>query len=395
MPSFRVSAAALGLSTAFALLAPGALAVEAEVFGERLQALAESQGADLQWSDISVDGDAVTLSGATLGAPGEEERIELGEVTFEDVTEEYGGYRIGLVSIPSYSFEDDDASAVAEGLTITGLIVPEEGSDAAGGLMMYDTAALDSLTVTADGAEVLTLSGLSAEIDAAGEDAPVAISASVEEFTADLSQAEDAKAREAVEALGYSTISGSMEMAAQWNPADGRATLEQLEISVADAGTLGISVDLGGYTPELAKAVQELQANMATASDEEKSAQGLAMFGLMQQMTFHGATITFEDDSMTGKVLDHVAAEQNMERNDIANLATAVLPLYLAQLDNPEFSEQVTAAVSAFLENPGSFTISAEPADPVPFALLFAGAMTAPQSLVEQLGVTVTANGGE
>lgn len=398
MISLRLPAAAFGFSTALALLsAQGALALDAESFGARLQALAEAQGAEIEWTDIAVDGDTVTLEGVTVGAAGETERVPLGELVLEGVSEEDDGFRVGSLGLESYTYADDESEALVEGVTITGLVVPGEGAsaDPLAGITMYESAEVDSITVTAKGAQVFSLSGLSAEITAPEGDEPFAIAASVEEFSADLSQAEDPQAREAVEALGYSTVTGRMEMAAQWQPADGRATLEQMDISIDDAGTLGVSIDLGGYTPEFAKAVQEMQTKSATASEEEKSAQGLAMLGLMQQLTFHGATIRFDDESLTGKVLDYTAAQQGMKAADVANLAQAVLPLYLAQLNNPEFSESVTAAVSAFLDNPGSFSVSAQPANPVPFALLFAGAMTAPQSLVGQLGVTVTANEAE
>lgn len=393
MTSLRISAAALGLSSSMLAFLPAtAFALDAEQFGARLQALTASQGADLKWTDMTVDGATVTLEGVTAGVPGEELRVPLGRLVLEDVTEEDGGFNVGSFSIPSYSFSDDDATVAVQGLTITGLTLPGEGSAGPlSGLMMYETAEVENVTVRAKEAEVFSMSGLSAEITAPEGEEPLDIAISVEEFSADLSQAKDPKAKEAVAALGYSTISGDMEIAAQWTPADGRATLEQMDITVADAGTLSLSVDVGGYTPELARTVQELQAKMTNVSDEEKSAQGLAMLGLMQQLTFRGATIRFTDDSLTDKLLGYTAARQNLKRDDVVNLAKAVLPLYLSQLGNPEFTASVTTAVSTFLDNPGSFAITAQPTDPVPFAMVFAGAVAAPQSLVGQLGVSVTA----
>jgi len=69
-----------------------------------------------------------------------------------------------------------------------------------------------------------------------------------------------------------------------------------------------------------------------------------------------------------------------------------VLPFLLAQLNNPDLTAQATQAVSTFLDDPKSLTISARPAQPVPFAMLAATAMMVPAELTKALGVTVSAN---
>jgi hypothetical protein len=81
-----------------------------------------------------------------------------------------------------------------------------------------------------------------------------------------------------------------------------------------------------------------------------------------------------------------------MSAKDIANQAKAILPFALAQLNNPELTAQVSAAVGKYLDDPQSLEISAEPAASVPFALIMAGAMTNPLDLPKTLGVKVTAN---
>jgi hypothetical protein len=69
-----------------------------------------------------------------------------------------------------------------------------------------------------------------------------------------------------------------------------------------------------------------------------------------------------------------------------------VLPFALAQLNDPELTTQVTQAVSAYLDDPQSLFIRAIPGAAVPFAMIMAEAMTAPQNLPKSLGVTVVAN---
>jgi hypothetical protein len=118
----------------------------------------------------------------------------------------------------------------------------------------------------------------------------------------------------------------------------------------------------------------------------------MAMLGLMQQLTLHAASIRFDDDSLTKKVLDYLGKQQGMSGSDIANQAKAIVPFLTAQLNNPDLSAQITTAVNAFLDNPQNIEVAAAPTSPVPFALIMAGAMSNPLDLTKTLGVKVTAN---
>ena len=91
-------------------------------------------------------------------------------------------------------------------------------------------------------------------------------------------------------------------------------------------------------------------------------------------------------------MIDYLAAQQHMRREDVINQAKAVLPFALAKMNNPEFSAKVTAAVSKFLDNPKNLTITAAPSSPLSLGILMASAMAAPKQIPDQLGVTVTAN---
>jgi hypothetical protein len=110
----------------------------------------------------------------------------------------------------------------------------------------------------------------------------------------------------------------------------------------------------------------------------DKRAQGMAVLGLMQQLTFNSTSIRYDDDSLTNKVLDYVGKQQGMSAKDIANQVKAIIPFGMAQLQNPELTAQVSAAVGKFLDDPQSLEISAEPPSAVPFALIMAGAMANP-----------------
>jgi hypothetical protein len=181
-------------------------------------------------------------------------------------------------------------------------------------------------------------------------------------------------------------------MAGSWSPSDGRVTVDKYEVAVKNAGTLAIGLDMSGYTRSFLKSLHRIRKEMAAHPKKHDSAQGLVLLGLMLQLSFTSAKISFTDASLTGKVLDYLAAQQHMRREDIINQAKAILPFALAKMNNPEFSAKVTAAVSKFLDDPKSLTITAAPPAPLSLGILMAGAMASPKAIPEQLGITVTAN---
>jgi hypothetical protein len=385
----------LAIST-FLLTIPfhAAYAQDANAVAERFKKVLADQNINLAWKGVSGDASSLVLEGVTFTPASQAQAVALGNVTLDGVTEQDGGYRIETISTEPYSFTQEGAKIDISAATFSGVTLPPEGeTDPVASMMMYDGMDLANVSVTMADKTVFAMDGLSFEVTPPADGKALEFTGSAEKFTADLSMAEDPQAKKVIEALGYQTISGNFEMAGSWQPTDGRMGLTQYDITVDDAGTFGFTFDLGGYTPAFLKSLQELQKKMAEQpAGADNSAQGLAMLGLMQQLTFHTANIRFDDDSLTGKVLDYVAKQQNMKPEDIANQAKAIVPFLTAQLNNPELSAEITAAVTKFLDDPKSIEIDAAPTAPVPFALIAAGAMATPLDLPKTLGVSVTAN---
>ncbi len=385
----------LALSTFLSTIAIGsAFAQDATAVAERLKAVMANQGITIAWTGVTGGGDTVILQGVTASMDGAEGSAAVGDLTLSEITEADGGYRIGLIAFPNYSVTEDGATLDATGISITGLKLPAEGSaDPLSTLMLYEEADVGNVSVTEGGTKMFAIDNIHFEITAPADGNPMAFSGSAEKFTADLTKVADPESKKFIDAAGYQQMSGNFELEGSWQPTDGRMALTQYDMTVDNAGTLGFTFDLGGYTPEFIKQLQEMQKNLANNPGGDNSAAGLAILGLMQQLTFHATAIRFDDDSLTGKVLEYVAAQQGMKASDVANQAKAVVPFMLAQLNNPDFTAQVTAAVTKYLDDPQSIEIAAKPASPVPFAVIMAGAMSgAPQDLIKTLSVSVTAN---
>jgi len=395
MTQYRSAFSKLALSTfLFTLPLNAALAQDATAVAERLKAVLAAQNLTLSWTSVSGDASETVLEGTSIAMAGEDKPVSVGKVTLGGITEENGGYKIETLSTEAYSLTEGTTKVDVSPLTIGNVSLPAEGStDPLASFLMYETANLDNVSVKIGDKQAFQMTNFAAEVTPPADGNAMEFTGSAEKFTADLSLVEDPQSKAAIDALGYQNISGDFQLAGTWQPTDGRMALSNYDITVDDAGTLGMTFDLGGYTVDFLKSVQDLQKKMADQPEgTDNSAQGLAMLGLMQQLTFNGATVRFDDDSVTNKVLEYVGKQQGMSAKDIANQAKAIVPFMLMELNNPELAAQVTAAVTAYLDNPKSLEIAAKPASPVPFALLAANGMSNPKELPKTLGLTVTAN---
>jgi hypothetical protein len=377
-------------------LSGNAAAQDVDAFLDRFKAVMAEQGTNVSWTDIeqyeNADGeDVIGLSGVTAEVAGESSTIELVELI--DVTEQGGGWRIGSLYIPEHSEREGDESFYFSEIALDGIIIEPEGQENEyGGVLFYEAMSLGEMAVTAKGKDVFTMSDLEIEIGLPQGDEPMTFTGAAERFTANLGAAEDAQTRAVTAAMGYTEISGRFDIEGAWDPAEGRVAMSRFDITVDDAGTIGISLELGGYTPEFIRSLREMQASMLANPGADDSARGLAMMGLMQQLSFRSARVHFSDDTLTEKVLEFVAQQQGTRARDVAGQAKAMVPFMMMQIGDQQLTAQATTAVSAFLDDPQSLVIAAQPAAPVPFAMIMAGAMSAPQALPQQLGVTIKAN---
>lgn len=395
MTALRAQIKTITFSALFAAIPFTAASAQAvEEAAERLKSYAADQGMLIEWDSLDVDGDDVTLTGARAGVEAGN-FIPVGDLFLEGISHDNKGYRIRKVSFSDFSSDisDEDAVFSISGVTMDNVLLPDEAMRADyGGTLFYEAANIDEVTLTVGGKDVFAMNDASFGMTEPDASRQVTFNGIVENFSLDLSVIDDKEQLATIQALGYEQINGAMEMAGSWNLSEGRMDLSQIDLTVDDAGTFGLSFDLGGYTPALIASLRDMSKKMASDDNADSSAQGLAMLGLLQQLSFHGAEIAFIDDSLTARVLDYVAGKQGMKAADVANQAKAVAPFLLAQLNNPELMAQATQAVSAFLDNPESLRISARPANPVPFALIAATAMSAPTELTKSLAVSISAN---
>jgi hypothetical protein len=384
----------LAFSTFLLTLPLNAAFAQDAAVADRLKAALAVQGVDITWTGVTGDNSSMVLQGVSVKPAAEKEALPIGDVKLEGVTEANGGFDIATISTSAFEHSKDGVTLNLTPFVIHGANIPAEGATGPlGSMMMYKSAELENLTVKVADKTAFSMDGLAVQITPPADGKAMEFSATTEKFNADLTLVDDPKSKEAINALGYQNISGNIDIGGTWQPSDGKMDLSKYDISVENAGTLGMTFGLGGYTVDFVKSMQEMQKKLAAQPEgADNSAQGMAMLGLLQQLSFNSASIRFDDDSLTGKVLEYAGKQQGMSAKDIANQAKAIVPFGMAQLNNPELTAEVTAAVSTYLDDPKSLEISAEPPAAVPFALIMAGAMSNPLDLPKTLGVHVKAN---
>jgi len=384
-------------SAAFLTLAGQAFALDGADMMKKLSAALELNGSSLAFDKADVDGDTVTATGVKVQVatqPGES--LAIGEVTFEGVEEkDDGGYYAETVSFPNVDVSQGEDSVSIKDIAIGGLSIPGNPSgDTIDSILLYESFGSGPMELKVKGKEVFSIASVESSLTRQENDAGFDFDATVAGMKADLSKIEDAKTKEAIDKLGLTQLDGQATMKGSWTLESGKLALEEYAIDFKDIGRLNIAMDFSGYTLQFLKSLQEA-AKAAEANpnkEEADQAMGLAMLGLMQQLTFNSASIRFDDASITRKALDYAGSQQGVSGEQLAQSLKAMVPIMMAQLNVPELQKQVTEAVNAYLDSPKSLTIRAEPANPVPFPMIMGAAMGAPNTIPSVLGVKVTAN---
>ncbi|MEX6505233.1 hypothetical protein [Jiella sp. M17.18] len=370
-----------------------AFAVDAQAFATRLKAVAAQQNVDLSYDSAEAQGDNVVLKGMTLASSGDKGKV--GDITFEGVTgstEE--GWTVKRIPIADIDVTEKDTHTTVKGMTIEGVqLVGTQAKDVPAALQFtdvyFDRAGLGSLHVEKGGKPVFDLTDASIA-NSLGKDGVLASDIDFGTFKANFANGDPETAKR-MHDLGYDTVSGTIGGSASWDPQKGLLGLDPFEIDIENAGDLSFSYAMSGYTPAFIKSMQDMQKQMA-ASPEGKQAAGMAMMGLMSQLSLNSADLVYSDDSLADKLLTYYAQQNGMTKEQLIQQLTGMLPPLLSYLQNPDFQQEVTNAVTTFLKDPQSLSISIEPDKPVPAMQIMGAAMGAPQTLPKVLSMTVSAN---
>lgn len=383
-------------STTFLSFASSAFALDGADVLAKINALYALQGGKVEAASTSVDGANVTLTGVTVTPAGMDGKaLPVGDVTLENVEEDDEGYSIETVKFPNINTTQEGMTVAVNDITIGGVYLPNEPkAGTIESMMLYENFSSGAMTVSADGKPVFSVEGMEGNLTSAEDQSKFDFDATVSGVKVDLTSAPDPKAQEAISALGLQTLNGEVTLKGAWTVADGKFELNEYALDFDNVGRLDINFSLSGYTLDFIKAMQEASKAAESNSDKAAGQQAMmmSMMGLAQQLIYNGASIRFDDAGITAKALDFAGKQQGVDGKQMADSVKAMMPMMLASINMPDLQKQIESAVGAYLDNPKSLTVSANPAQPLPAPQIMGAAMGDPANLVKTLNVQITAN---
>jgi hypothetical protein len=182
----------------------------------------------------------------------------------------------------------------------------------------------------------------------------------------------DGDFQQLVEGLGYDSFMVNFVVEGGYETAQDRLTLRSFTLDAAEVGKFTLATTISGVKA----------SDLATDQSPDALANG----------KLESLTMRFDNAGVVERALDMQAKMMGASRDDIVAQLNGALPFMLNAINNPPFQEKVAKAAQAFLSNPQSLTITANPAQPVPFQEIMGSAMAAPQTLPDALAIDVTAN---
>ncbi|MDS7596718.1 hypothetical protein [Agrobacterium tumefaciens] len=383
-------------SAAFLALSAPAFALDGADVLKKINAAYAAQGGEISAKSTVVNGSTITLGDVTFAvATDPSKKIPVGTITLEGVEEDNGGYTVETARFGNVDYNQDNVSIKASDIYMSGITIPADATTGTvDALLFYDEAHSGPVSLSVGGKEAFSLTESTATMSLSDDKNTVGFDLNASGFKADLSEVEDPATKDAIEKLSLQSISGEMTVSGSWEVKSGTVDIEEYALDLDNVGRLNMSLGFSGYTLEFIKSMQEAVKAQTENPNKEQAEQAanLAMLGLMQQLSFINAEISFEDASITKRAIDYAATQQGMSGDQLAQTIKGMTPLMLASLNVPELQNMVTAAVNAYVDNPKNLTITAEPENPVPFPMIMGAAMGAPNTLPKMLGVSVTAN---
>lgn len=366
---------AIALVTALLVATPAAAGPEAESIVRDLIAKAAEKGSTLEYRDLRYDAvaDAVVLSDVNIrrDAQGPTHAASITLSGVSDAGE--GKVAVRSMEIVDLTGSDaEDGSVAIAGLTGTGVLFdPAAADDSA--IQRFDSIAMTDVKVSGKDMN-FTLGAVRLDISDYRGDWPTAGHIAIEDITVPVSSLEDEELRTRFQAMGYEQFNLGFELGGRYDPDGETLTIEALTLRGTDMGTLSLSAELGGIPLEVLE-------NLDTQREK-----------LLETLTVKGLSLSFVNQSLVERAVDAQAKEMGVSADELKAQVSSLLPVMLSMLQNEAFQNKVSTAVTAFLEDPKSLRVTANPTTPVPATQLVGAAMAAPQTLPDVLSVEIEAN---
>ena len=382
------------LPSLLVFLSAAALPVGASAFeptgnpvADRFLSMLEAEDGTVEsYESFSESGNSVTLRGIKL----KDDRlgkttvlISQAGLTDAEPTSD-GRMTVAHLEIKGLDVQAPDGALVIGAFHSTNAVLPspdEIASDLSATLFKPTFGELEILdtTVTDEDGSQFSVNRIFAATDGSDGDLPTDFRFALEDMVLH-TQHLQREGRDALTNLGYDTLTVSASGHVEWYPASEIAVLGPVEIRVDDAAEAKTTFTLTGVSRTI---MEELNKSGEEPDD---------VLSLLQGVGISSASIHVDNAGLVGRVLDQQAKQAGTDRAGMVAQLQSALPLMMTFVKNPDFRTSLTTALTEFLENPVSLSVSADPAAPVPVSQIMGLAFVTPQGLPQLLGLQVSAN---
>lgn len=367
-----------GAVVALAYGAAPAFAADADQIADALVAAMQASGeSKASYDSAAAAGDDVTITNLKVsGDDGSTVTIPTVFITNAQARDP-GGFTAGAMSF-------DNATMLSEGNTITwgvasatdALVPSAEEIKAKAKLRPFSTMNIANMKVSGGELPVpleIANVGVALDLDEGGLPRDFSLNVASINIPPEFIANSDDDFKQLVEGLGYESFVINLLVEGGYETGSDRMTLRSFTVDAPEVGKFTLAGTVSGV-------------KASDLADENASGDAFAK-GMLENLT-----IRFDNAGVVERALDMQAKMMGASRDDIVAQLNGALPFMLNAINNPPFQEKVATAAQAFLSDPKSITITANPAQPVPFQEIMGSAMSAPQTLPDALAIDVTAN---
>jgi hypothetical protein len=391
---------------AFALLVfadAEARALEPETVFSRYSHYLSSMGLTARHGGVDVEGpNAFRFRDLEMQSGTDEKPFRVEWLRISDFAEDpkgglmAGAIEAGPITGEAKSKEGKKIDIRIEGGKATGVYLPPKGDEGTPSVSKTTPFAMElgPSSGSVDGVRAVTLNSFKASARYAPDGRTIETETDFGRLEINTDPLEpDAKAQ--LQALGLPSLSFISHTRATWDPESGNFDITDFRLEMPGAGALTLAVSLQGYTSELAKQMQMLAQESQDQGNTNLEAQAAIagdQMALMSAIKVASVGISFEDGSLTAKLLKKQAEAMGMTPEELIETVPALVQPYLAMTGDPAFGDQAASALQTFLKSPRNLAIAIAPATPIAIKDLVGSALGDPASAIGMLGATVTAN---
>jgi hypothetical protein len=183
------------------------------------------------------------------------------------------------------------------------------------------------------------------------------------------------QAKQTLTQMGYEKMMVNFNLEYAWDAQAKTVSLTNITLGADEAAKLSVSLVVAGVDLSQIQTAEQAPALLSTA-------------------TFQRAEIVLEDASLADRALKFFAAAQAMEPEQLRAMLIEQARMQGQMLGSTPAGAAIVDAVVAFIAKPGTLTLTAAPATPIPLMALAGPAMSDPGQVIDMLNLVATTKGG-